>query len=439
MTTASAATAARPSRFDPARSRPFRVVRAGCRGLRARPLRAVLAAIGIALGIAVTIAAVGISSSSRADLDALLDQIGTNLLTVTAGQAPGSPRHLPHESIPMIGQIDQVESVSGVGSVAGARAYRNDRVEKTEDDGVAVLAARTDLPTTVGATVEQGNWLDDATARLPVVVLGAAAANRLGLARDGVDTQIWLGGRTRNGHDPPKADGTMAAPEADVSGSLGEEWFTVVGILAPVPLAPELDNAALVGWPVAEDRLGFNGYPTTVYVRVAEHAVDDVRDVLARTADPQHPDQVQVGRPSDAIEAMYAADSVSTGMLLGLGLVALGAGGIGVAATMAVSVLERRSEIGLRRALGATRGQIRAQFLTEGILLSLLGGVAGVLLGAGIIAGYAAAQGWPAVVPVGAAVGGVAAAGVVGAVAAIHPAIRAGRLTPVQALAAPRR
>ncbi|NUR26011.1 MAG: ABC transporter permease, partial [Catenulispora sp.] len=268
-------------------------------------------------------------------------------------------------------------------------------------------AARLDLPGTVGAAVARGTWLNPANHAYPAVVLGPVAALRLGVHVPGPEIQVWL----------------------------GERWFTVVGILAPTPLAAELDTAALVGWPEAERDLGFDGSPTTVYARADDRAVADVAAVLGATANPANPNEVEVSRPSDALAAREAADDALNGLLLGLGAVALLVGGVGVANTMVISVLERRPEIALRRALGATRGHIRTQFLAESLLLSLLGGAGGVLLGAAATSGYAVYRGWPSVVPVWAAAGALASTLVIGAFAGLYPAMRAARLPPTEALA----
>jgi putative ABC transport system permease protein len=380
------------------------VLRVGGVGLRSRPLRAVLSALGIAIGIAAMTAVVGISSSSRADLDRELAALGTNLLTVAPGNTMfGEGATLPDDSVRMISRIGPVRSATATGAVTDRPVYRTDRIPVAETGGLAVLAARIDLPGTVGAKLASGTWLNAATARYPAVVLGAAAARRLGTV-----PTVYLGGR----------------------------WFTVVGTLEPVPLAPELDSAVLVGWPAATTYLGFDGHPTTVYTRSVDAQVENVRAVLAATANPSSPDEVKVSRPSDALAARRATDRTFTGLLLGLGAVALLVGGIGVANTMVISVLERRAEIGLRRSLGATRGHIRSQFLTESLLLSLLGGVGGVLGGFGVTAAYAATRGWPAVVPAWALLGGVGATVAIGAVAGLYPAIRAARLAPTEALAA---
>ncbi|MEU6737892.1 ABC transporter permease [Streptosporangium sandarakinum] len=390
--------------------RPPDVMRVGAAGLRTRPARALLSALGIAIGIAAVIGVVGISSSSGAELDRRLSALGTNLLTVSAGRTLlGEEAEMPLEAESMVERIGPVESVSAAGYVETAKVYRSEEIPEAQTGGISTYAARTDLLTTVGATVRSGTWLNEATQRHPAVVLGATAARRLGIGGAGPDTQVVVGGVR----------------------------FTVVGVLDPVPLAAELDSAALVGWPVAESVLGFDGHPTILYTRSAESGLEDVSAVLAATANPRAPNEIDVSRPSDALVAKQVAGQAFTGLLLGVGAVALLVGGVGVANTMVISVLERRAEIGLRRALGATRGQIRTQFLTESLLLSVLGGTGGALIGAGVTAGYALYRGWPTVVPAWAAAGGLAATLVIGALAGLYPAVRASRLSPTEALATP--
>ena len=387
----------------PARLAPADVLRVGAAGLRTRPLRIVLSALGIAIGIAAMLAVVGVSASSRADLDRTLDALGTDMLTAAPGRTmTGEDAVLPATALPMVRRIGPVRSVTATGRI-DAKVYRNEHIPEGETGGIAVLAARPDLPGAVSARLAAGRWLADA-ADGPAVVLGAGAALRLGITAPG--PRVWLGNR----------------------------WFSVVGLLAPVPLAPELDSAALVGWSAAERLLGFDAAPTTIYTRSDEQSVEQVRRVLATTVNPEVPSEVQVSRPSDALAAARAADSALHGLLLALGAVALVVGGLGVANTMVVAVLERRAEIGLRRALGATRAHIRSQFLCESLLLATLGGVAGGLLGAAVTVAYAAYRSWPPVIPVWALAGGAAATMLVGAVAGLYPATRAARLPPSQAL-----
>lgn len=394
----------------PARMRTGDLLRVGAVGLRTRPLRVFLSALGIAIGIAAMVAVVGISSSSQAGLDRVLAALGTNLLTVSPGHTlTGESSELPSTAEKMVARIGPVNSVSALGKLDDVNVYRTDRIPEVQTGGIVAYAARTNLRDTTGAKIRSGTWLNAATSRYRATVLGAAAAERLGIGQVSPDTRVLVGGR----------------------------WFTVIGILEPAPLAPELDGAALVGWEAAEAELGFNGHPTTIYTRADDAGVESVQSVLAATANPEAPGEVQVSRPSDALAASRAAGEAFTGLLLGLGAVALLVGGVGVANTMVISVLERRAEIGLRRSLGATRGQIRTQFLAESLLLAALGGLGGALLGIGVTTGYAIYQDWPTVVPPWAGLGGIAATVVIGGLAGLYPAVRASRLSPTEALTVP--
>ncbi len=378
--------------------------------MRTRRLRAALSALGVAIGIASMVAVLGVSESSKAGLVAQLDALGTNLLTVAPGQTfAGGEAKLPEAADRAVRHLASVRDTAAVTTVAGASVRRNQYIEAAETGGIVLDATDPELLRTLGGRVLAGRFIDVANGRYPLVVLGAVAAQRLGV----------------------QALTVAARPlQLYVSGT----WFTVAGVLGPQPLAPEIERAALIGYPIAHKLFGTTHSASTLYVRTDPERVVEAASLLAGTADPQNPEQTQVGRPSDALQARADAQSTLTAVFLGLGAVALLVGGVGIANVMVISVLERRPEIGVRRALGARAVHIGVQFLGESVLMSLFGGGVGIALGAAATAGYASIQGWSLVIPVAAVGGGVALALILGALAGLYPAIRAARLTPAAAL-----
>ncbi|HEU4721534.1 MAG TPA: ABC transporter permease [Gemmatimonadaceae bacterium] len=385
-------------------------------GLRARPLRAALSALGIAIGTAAIVAVLGLSSSSQAGLLAEIDRLGTNMLTVEAGQSiTGQEAQLPREAPGRITLLDHVEQVAHTALIKNKGVYRSRLIPATDTSGLQVRATSLNLLSVLNTGVARGAWLNPGTAREPVAVLGRTAARRLGIDRTFPDQRIWL----------------------------GSQWFNVAGVLESSPLEPDVDTSALIGYPAAQRYLGHlsldrgereTGPPSSIYVRANTDHVITVQSLLAPTAHPQSADEVNVSQPSDALTARAAAAGAFDSLFLGLGVVALIVGAVGVANIMIISVLERRSEIGLRRALGATKRQIRSQFLGESILLAAIGGVVGVLAGAIATVVYASSKHWHIVIPVEAWTGGIASAILIGAVAGLTPAIRASRLPPTVAL-----
>jgi putative ABC transport system permease protein len=400
----------------PARLRPVDLVALASGGLATRKLRAGLSALGIAIGVAAIVAVLGLAASSSSTLLNEIQSLGTNLLTVTNGQSlSGAPAELPVAAPAMIARLPGVTAVQYTGLVSGVSAYKSPLIPSVETNALSVDASSLGLPALVGTSLAEGQFLNAATAREPVAVLGATTAQLLGIDRIWPGERIWLG--------PSPTQG---------------QWFYVTGILGPIPASyvPEINSAVLVGFPAAEHYLGLDGHPSEIYVRTVNNpaATNATDNLLGTQANPGSPGQVNVSQPSGALTAQADAEGALDTLFLGLGAVALLVAAIGVANIMVISVLERRSEIGLRRALGATRGQIRAQFLAEAILLSLAGAAGGVILGASVTAVYARGHGEPTVIPPEAWVGGLATALLIGTLAGLLPAIRAARLSPTRAL-----
>jgi putative ABC transport system permease protein len=397
---------------DPGASRLTRrdLLRVGSLGLRSRRVRALLSALGISIGIAAIVGVLGISESAESGLLSELNQLG-NMLTVQPNpSATGQQAELPVTAEGMVSRIGPVTSVASIASLSSIYVYRTPFIPAIETSGIALTAADPALKTTLGATLAHGAFLNPATARFPVVVLGAEAASLLGITNLAHPTQVWVGGY----------------------------WFTVAGILKPIPaasvLGTQLDSMAFIGFPIAEQYFAFDGHPTELYVRANPTQVSAVAAVLQATVNPAAPSTVTVGELSGILQAEVLAKGAYSTLFLGLGAVALLVGGVGIANVMVISVLERRSEIGLRRALGATRRHVAEQFLAEAVILAVLGGLAGTIIGVMATAVYAQTQHWSVQIPALALYGGIGAALAIGAIAGLYPAMRAARLSPTEAL-----
>lgn len=382
------------------------LMRTAMTGLRTRSARVAFTASGIAIGIAALVAVVGVSQSSKADLLHELDELGTNLLAVRPGQSMyGESATLPEEAPSMIRRIPPVMTASAT-SFVDASVRRSEYIPTFETGGIAVMAVERNLLDLVDGELVAGRFLNEVDTVLPTVVLGSVAAERLGL------------------------DSLEEHPLVSIDGI----DFTVVGILDSLRLHPDLDRSVFITYEIAASRFGTKSDPGIIYLRVVPEHVTAVHGVLAGTANPGNPGEVEVSKPSDALEARALVDEGLTRLLLGLGIVAVIVGGLGVANIMVVSVLERRLEIGTRRALGAGKRHIAAQFLVESALMSAIGGIGGLALGVGATALYATQQGWLVSVPTTVLVAGFGLSVVIGILAGVQPAVRAAGIDPAEAV-----
>ncbi|MDR2565108.1 MAG: ABC transporter permease [Bifidobacteriaceae bacterium] len=390
------------------RLRPMDVLATATLGPRTRLMRAALSALGIAIGIAALVALQGIPASQQAEFRAELDRQGANLIVVYPGHESQDPNSaaipLPDTAPAMVGRIAPVEAVLARRDLVDVLVYRNSMIPAGQSGSISAAMADGDLLGTLNVELAEGRWFDAASRTLPTVVLGDGAARRLGV---GVGARIWIDNR----------------------------WWAVIGVLERMNLAQEMDSTAFL----APDYAG-GLYPdvelASIYVAAAHGKAGAVRSVMAATVNPANPRGVEVTGLSDWAAAGQMVDDMFRTLSLGLGALALLIGGIGIANTMVVAVMERRGEVGLRRAMGARTGQIALQFVLEAAFIGFAGGVLGVGLGAYATYLYTSVGDMAFAIPWWVIAAGPAISVVVGALAGLYPSLKAARLSPTVALRA---
>ena len=375
-------------------------------GVKARKGRAALTSIGIGIGIAAIVAVSGIAASGSADLLSTLESLGTNLVKASP-QAGffGTQEELPEGVIGMVERIGPVEEVTST-TQTDLLVRRSNFISEFEGGGISTIVTSSELLNVIGGKLSEGRFITDGLSDLPVTVLGNVTAKRLGITNLSKPTKILI----------------------------DDEWFGVIGIVEELKIHPDLDRSVFIGYGAAKKLFDINEEPTTIYLRANPTFIEDVVEVIAPSMNPENPDQVEVSRPSDALEAQQAVEASFTNLLLGLGSVALLVGGVAIANVMVMSVLERRMEIGVRRSIGATRREIRYQFLLESIVLSGIGGLVGVMLGSLITLAYTNYTNIVFSIPVWQILGAVVLALLIGAISGVYPAIKASKIQPAEAV-----
>ena len=375
-------------------------------GVKARKGRAALTSIGIGIGIAAIVAVSGIAASGSADLLSTLESLGTNLVKASP-QAGffGTQEELPEGVIGMVERIGPVEEVTST-TQTDLLVRRSNFISELEGGGISTIVTSSELLNVIGGKLSEGRFITDGLSDLPVTVLGSVTAKRLGITNLSKPTKILI----------------------------DDEWFGVIGIVEELKIHPDLDRSVFIGYGAAKKLFDINEEPTTIYLRANPTFIEDVVEVIAPSMNPENPDQVEVSRPSDALEAQQAVEASFTNLLLGLGSVALLVGGVAIANVMVMSVLERRMEIGVRRSIGATRREIRYQFLLESIVLSGIGGLVGVMLGSLITLAYTNYTNIVFSIPVWQILGAVVLALLIGAISGVYPAIKASKIQPAEAV-----
>ena len=375
-------------------------------GVKARKGRAALTSIGIGIGIAAIVAVSGIAASGSADLLSTLESLGTNLVKASP-QAGffGTQEELPEGVIGMVERIGPVEEVTST-TQTDLLVRRSNFISEFEGGGISTIVTSSELLNVIGGNLSEGRFITDGLSDLPVTVLGNVTAKRLGITNLSKPTKILI----------------------------DDEWFGVIGIVEELKIHPDLDRSVFIGYGAAKKLFDINEEPTTIYLRANPTFIEDVVEVIAPSMNPENPDQVEVSRPSDALEAQQAVEASFTNLLLGLGSVALLVGGVAIANVMVMSVLERRMEIGVRRSIGATRREIKYQFLLESIVLSGIGGLVGVMLGSLITLAYTNYTNIVFSIPVWQILGAVVLALLIGAISGVYPAIKASKIQPAEAV-----
>ncbi|WP_344111991.1 ABC transporter permease [Kribbella alba] len=383
-------------------------------GVAARPTRLILTTLGTVLGVAALVGTVGLGQTANGQITQRFDLAAATRVVVQpddkGGQSGEAATELPWDAPERISRLNGVEAAGTVStlavgddlvrSVAGLDSQRNGHA-------LTVMAGSAGLFDAVRSVLRTGRFFDsghDARADR-VVVLGKHAAERLGINRVESQPAIFI----------------------------GDQAYTVIGILDSVSGRAELLDAVIMP----------NGTAKTAYDLAAPDALEirtqvGAAQLIGRQApvaiDPNNPSALKVDAPPAQGGVRRGVQSDLNALFLLLGAVALLVGGLGIANVTLLSVLERVSEIGLRRALGAARRHVAVQFLVESVIVGFLGGLLGTAAGVLLTVGVSWGRDWTPILDNRLALGSPFLGAFIGLVAGTYPAWKASAIQPITAL-----
>ncbi|WP_214417190.1 ABC transporter permease [Sphaerisporangium fuscum] len=379
-------------------------------GILARPVRSALTTLGTVLGITTLVVTLGVAATAGNQIVGRFDELTATAITVEVPEQDDRPL-VPWDAV---GEVTRLRGTASAAALAqndksaNQIVRSNDLVDPTRVTGqtLTVVAASPTLPEAARGRMVQGRFFDAGhVARADeVVVLGEQAARMLGVTRLDRAPAVFVGGHA----------------------------YTVIGILGELRRERELGTAVIVP-PTVGRRFGLRQV-TRVLVNTTLGAAELIARQAPAALSPGDQGMLRVTSPASPTRARDAVQSDVNALFLILGLVSLVVGAVGIANVTLVTVMERISEIGLRRALGAARRHIAAQFLLESTLIGTTGGVIGASLGVVAIVAVSAVKDWTPVLDVGLAAAAPAAGAVVGLLAGLYPSLRAARMEPVDAL-----
>jgi len=400
----------------------FEILRVALGSLRANPMRSILTMLGIIIGVAAVIVMVALGTGAQSAVESRIASLGTNVLTVRQGWGRGSSgARMRSERL----NIDDARALQeGVRSVTAVvpETSNNAQVEyENANMNVSIVGTWASWLEVNNWQIEQGRFFtqSEAEGRRRVAVLGAdIAAELIPQSVDPVGATIRIRGIRFEVIGVLKAKGGGGG-----MGGYSQDERVVIPLSTAQWRVFGSDRISSVALQVAEENL-------------MTMAMAEIESIMRRRhrLRPGQENTFRISSQTEFLEILQESQQTFTLLLAGIAAVSLLVGGIGIMNIMLVSVTERTREIGIRKAIGATRASVQLQFLIEAVVLSCLGGALGIglaMLSADVLGER---FGWTMVVPPDAVVLSFGFAAIIGIIFGFYPAVRASRLDPIEAL-----